>query len=259
MVTGCKILENHSVGTGGANGGEGGGFWGGGTNGSITNCTFSDNSAGTYGGGIEEEGLPTISGCTLSNNTGQFGGGGMSLDGPTTVSGCIFNYNTATGFTTPFGHHVSGSGGGIEDRWPENTVRDSSFNFNSAELGGGIAALTSLAFAGCTFTSNCAAQGGGIYNSDDGGTLDVRDSTFTGNTASDSGGGLYNLGTATLLNCTLSGNTAGSAGGGIFNGASGTLAVKDSTVLNNIAPSGADIYSLGVLILNDSTVGVIGP
>jgi hypothetical protein len=56
----------------------------------------------------------------------------------------------------------------------------------------------------------------------------------------------------------LSGNIAGS-GGGLFNGASGTLSVKDSTVLGNTAPSGADVYSLGVLSLDDSTVGVLGP
>ena len=89
--------------------------------------------------------------------------------------------------------------------------------------------------------------------------LEVQGSTFSLNTASDSGGGLYNLGTATLQECSLSKNTAGSAGGGIFNGSSGTLAVKDSTVLSNVAPFGADLYNLGALTLDDSTVGVIGP
>jgi predicted outer membrane repeat protein len=99
-------------------------------------------------------------------------------------------------------------------------------------------------------------DGGAIWAS---AAVDVRGGTFTSNTASDSGGGVYNLGTATLQQSTLSGNTAGSAGGGIFNGASGTLAVKDSTMTNNVAPSGADIYNLGGLTLDDSTVGVIGP
>ena len=54
-------------------------------------------------------------------------------------------------------------------------------------------------------------------------------------------------------------NTSGSKGGGIFNAASGTLTVKDSTVLNNVAPNEADVYNLGALTLDDSTVGVIGP
>jgi predicted outer membrane repeat protein len=83
--------------------------------------------------------------------------------------------------------------------------------------------------------------------------------TFSGNSASDSGGAIYNAGTATIQESTLSGNSAGSAGGGIFNTAFGTLALKDTTVLNDVAPSGADVYNLGSLTLDDSTVGVIGP
>ena len=83
---------------------------------------------------------------------------------------------------------------------------------------------------------------------------------FQDNSASDSGGAIYNQdSTATIQECTLSGNSACSAGGGLFNGAFGTLAVKDSTVLGNFAPRGADIYNLGALPLDDSTVGVIGP
>jgi hypothetical protein len=41
--------------------------------------------------------------------------------------------------------------------------------------------------------------------------------------------------------------------------AAGTAEVKDSTVLKNVALNGADIYNLGALALDDSTVGVIGP
>jgi hypothetical protein len=79
------------------------------------------------------------------------------------------------------------------------------------------------------------------------------------NIASDSGGGIYNLGTATVEESTVSGNSAGTAGGGIYNAASGTLLVKNSTVLHNVAPSGADIYNLGTLTLTGGTIGMIGP
>jgi hypothetical protein len=30
-------------------------------------------------------------------------------------------------------------------------------------------------------------------------------------------------------------------------------------VLGNVAPNGADVYNLGALTLDDSTIGVIGP
>jgi predicted outer membrane repeat protein len=109
------------------------------------------------------------------------------------------------------------------------------------------------------FTGNSATEGGGIYFGLSPGLLEVQGSSFSLNTARDSGGAVYNLGTATLQQSTLSGNSAANDGGGIFNGASATLTVKDSTVLNNTAPSGADLYNLGALILDDSTVGVIGP
>jgi hypothetical protein len=78
-------------------------------------------------------------------------------------------------------------------------------------------------------------------------------STLTVTNNNDSGRG-------SLRQAILAANAhAGADGGGIFNGASGALAVKDSTVLGNTASSGADIYNLGELALDDSTVGVIGP
>ena len=40
---------------------------------------------------------------------------------------------------------------------------------------------------------------------------------------------------------------------------SGMLTVDDSSVSGNVAPVGADLYKLGVVILKDSTVRVIGP
>jgi predicted outer membrane repeat protein len=126
---------------------------------------------------------------------------------------------------------------------PGVTVRDSVLSANSAVEGGGIYNFSGI------FDNNQLSNG----------TLEVQGSTFSGNTASDSGGAIYNLGTATIQQGTLSGNTAGSSGGGVFNAASGTLAVKDSTVLKNVAPLGADIYNLGSLTQDDSTVGVIGP
>jgi predicted outer membrane repeat protein len=116
-----------------------------------------------------------------------------------------------------------------------------------------------LTLSNSTLSSNSAIDGAGIFNT---GLLDVHGCKLSANTASDSGGGIYNVGpysAATIEQSNLSGNTAGSAGGGIFNAASGTLTIDDSIVLNNSAPLGADVFNLGALTLNDSTVGVLGP
>jgi predicted outer membrane repeat protein len=111
---------------------------------------------------------------------------------------------------------------------------------------------------GSVLTCNSATQGGGVYNTA-GATLDVHGSTFSANTASDSGGGIYNLATATVQQSSFSGNTADSDGGGIFNAASGTLTIDDSELLADLALLAADVYNLGTMLLHDSTIGVIGP
>jgi hypothetical protein len=230
----------------------------------INNCTLHDNHASVEGGAILNYGTATIEqGSTLSCNTAVFGGG-VENRGTLTVSGSTLAGNSATqgggihnhfgGTLTVAGTTLSGNvaieGGAIFNVGPEFgepggvlTVRDSCFGATVNVLG-------------TTFSGNSATSGAGIDNL---GALDVRGSTFTANAATDSGGGIYNLGTTTLQQCTLSGNTAGSKGGGIFNGAAAALVVKDSAVLHNVAPGGADIYNLGVLTLDDSTVGVIGP
>ena len=77
--------------------------------------------------------------------------------------------------------------------------------------------------------------GGGVYNND-GGTLTVTNSTFSGNAAGTRAGGIYNLGTLTVTNSTFSGNSASGAngsGGVIYN--DGTLTVTNSTFSGNIA------------------------
>jgi predicted outer membrane repeat protein len=200
----------------------------------VSASTVCGNSAAVGGGIFNIFGSATINRSTLSGNTAE-DGGGIDNGGTQTVSGCTLAGNTATGFDFG-GHHFAGEGGGLFNASDSTTtVRDSLFSGNFAELGGA------------------------IYNNAPYGVLVVRGSTFSGNSASDSGGAVYNnAGTVTVQESTLSGNSAGSAGGGIFNGASGALAVKDSTALTDVAPLGADLYSLGALALDDSTVGVIG-
>ncbi len=201
----------------------------------VSGSIFAGNTATLVGGGIDNaSGLLTVSRSTLSANSAG-SGGGISNDGALIVSSSTLSGNSATGFTIGIFHSV-GQGGAIDNVRDTTTVRDSFFSSNSADLGGAIYS------APASF-----------------GALVVQGSLFTDNTAGDSGGGIYNVGTATIQECTLSGNSAGSAGGGIFNGASGTLAIKDSVVSGNVAPSGADVYNLGALTLDDSTIGVIGP
>jgi len=112
-----------------------------------------------------------------------------------------------------------------------------------------------------TVADGSAIYGGGIYN--EGGTLNVNNSTFSGNTAggagfnSKGGGGIYNsrYGTLTVSNSTFSGNSAGdySGGGGIDNYI-GTVSVNNSTFSGNSAIRGGGIHSVfGTLTVSNST------
>ena len=82
----------------------------------------------------------------------------------------------------------------------------------AAVVGGAVISLVagyaSVGIIGLTVENGKAAEGGGIYN-DASALLAVRGSTFSGNTASVIGGGLCDVGKASLQECSLSGNTAG--------------------------------------------------
>jgi hypothetical protein len=249
-VSGCTLSGNSA-------GHDGGGIWNSGAL-TVSNSTLAGNFAdGDAGGGVMNCGTLTVNACTISGNSAAVGGGiynlgsatiqlGSTLWGNTadsggaianggtlTVSGCTLAGNIATGFDFG-GIHFPGRGGAINNGGTL-TIRDSLVIRNSAELGGA------------------------IYNNASDGMLDVRGSTFRDNSASDSGGALYNnAGTATVQESTLSCNSAGSNGGGIFNNSNGLLTIKDSTVTGNSAPSGADLFTLGAVTVDDSTVGVIG-
>ncbi len=102
-------------------------------------------------------------------------------------------------------------------------------------------------------------DGGGLKN--DGGTLTITNSTFSGNSTTGNwmGGGIFNyFGTVTITNSTFSGNSAtgDGSGGGISN--SGTLTVTKSTFSGNNASNsdfgGGGIFSdWGTATISNST------
>ncbi len=110
-------------------------------------------------------------------------------------------------------------------------------------------ALT-IARGQCSF----GCSGGGVVNN---GTLNVTNSTFSGNNASGSGGGILNNGTVNLTNSTFSGNGANNGGlnpnggGGIYN-AAGTLNFANTILANFTNNSGDCVMGGGTIGTNQN-------
>ena len=221
----------------------------------------------TTGGAIVNNGTTTITNSTFSNNTAtgsgfnnsDGSGGAIANTGTLTITGSTFSNNTAYGNATA--QSANGLGGAISSTSGSVTVTNSTFSGNNAQgiiqsgrggalynTGSSIMTVTNSTLSGNIATSSTTpAYGGAIDNN--GGTLNVTNSTFSGNTARNFSNGnegrggaiASDSGTATVTNSTLSGNTAqgsGSAiGGAIYvsgtSNTAGTLNLTNSTLSGN--------------------------
>ncbi len=117
----------------------------------------------------------------------------------------------------------------------------------AAQLGGGVYMFGTLSINNSTFLANQAVSSGGAI-SNNGGTLNIFGSTFQGNISQASagfGGGIDNFanGTVNLSNSTLTGNQA-YEGGALYS--NGTASITDTTIAGNLATFGGGVYNNNV-------------
>lgn len=221
----------------------------------VVNSTFTGNTATPYpasfGGAIFNEGTLTVINSTFTGNRAGNSGGG------------IYNQGTANVTNSAFSGNGGGkSGGAIKNFDGTVTITNSTFSGNSGGYGGAIHILNgNVSVTNSTLSGNYATSGSGgaIFNVN--GTLDVRSSTFVNNNAS-SGGAIYHQGTLYVTNSTFSGNSASARGGGVY-GVSGILSVINTTFSGNSAKPGANgggiangaVLSLINTIIANSTAG----
>ena len=116
------------------------------------------------------------------------------------------------------------------------------------------------ALTGVVFQNNIAGFGGGMYNAY-GCSHELTDITFSGNSATTLGGGIYSAGEITLTECTLTGNQS-LLGGGIYN--DGTLGILTNTTLtgNSASQDGGGVYVGDMTVdasnINSNTAGFGG-
>jgi CSLREA domain-containing protein len=222
----------------------------------LTNSRVSGNSATNSGGGIRNEGngTVTLTTSTISDNSAGFGGGGIvqfSFATLTLTNSRVSN-NSAGGGTEP------GLGGGIFVLSGGATLTNSMVTRNTAGFGGGLNnSGTFLTLRNSTVSGNTATEGtgGGIQNSS---PLTLTNSTVSGNTAR-GGGGIHNFGAVTLRNSTVARNTATQEGGGIFAAAIlfGRVTLTNSLVALNSASRGPDLLNQdGGVVARFSLLGI---
>ena len=216
----------------------------------VSNCTFSGNTALNLGGGMyNRESNPVISNCTfsynttfISNTTTISAGGGIYNDaGSATVSNCTFSNNTARA-----------NGGGIYNSQSTLVISNCNFTSNTASNGSGGGMFnegSTSTITGCVFSANVAndpggaGNGGGIYNFSSS-PATITNCVFSANTATNRGGGIRtegsSLGNSTITSCVFSANTAEAGGGGLTYTSQGSssITMRSCTFWNNTTPSG---------------------
>ncbi len=235
----------------------------------LDGVTVTDNIATNAGGGgiyASNATLNLIDSTISANQSGgsgdvRYGGGGIYLED---VFGRVQATLTRTSIVANQAPSNRGGGILISVHPPGNTVilalNDSTLASNHADGGGGGGLFSdhgTVSLNNTIVSGNVAKQAGGLANSS--GTITLNGSTIRDNTAVDyEGGGLLNEGigaTMTVLNSTISGNTAGQIGGGLHN-FRGTVALTNSTISGNMAATdGGGLYAYqGVTTLRFVTV-----
>ncbi|MCA9963880.1 MAG: CSLREA domain-containing protein [Anaerolineales bacterium] len=232
----------------------------------LANCSVSSSTAEKGGGIRNRAGALTVTSCTIEGNrTTIFGGGGINNEATLTVNDALFLNNTTDGGiigaaifngvgamltveNSTFQANTSSGSGGAVASTGSATITNSRFIDNrstSFTFGGGalfIYGASSMNITNSTFSGNQATKnGGGININQAASSLTVTNSTFYANTAGANGGSIWNAGTTTIINSILSANE-GVSGGGIYNNANQT------TLFNSIvagSTSGGDCLTNG--------------
>ena len=160
---------------------------------------------------------------------------------------------------------IDGSSDGINVTLNKLTLENGNgVGTNYSGAGGGLLIYTEGAnhatvnISDSTVSGNSSADGGGgIYNDARGGnsTLNISNSTISGNSATGGpgygeGGGIFNDGylggaTLTINNSTISGNSASQTGGGIWNQGNTTVAVGSTILAGNTVSGNESNYLTG--------------
>ena len=224
----------------------------------VSNTTVSNNSTTNQGGGIYHFGVGVLSvtDSTIQSNisSGSSGGGIYTRAPGTIINNSIIDGNSS-----------KAPGGGIMVEQNQNNNNPSTIEINDTTIsnnssteqgGGGIRNSSTATLVRVLITGNSSpVVGGGIEND---GSISVMDSNISNNDCTSNnfgGGGLFNVGTASLNNCVLQNNTSAASGGGILQFPNGTLILTQTTISDsNAQTNGGGIDNQGTMTVLSSTI-----
>ena len=237
----------------------------------LGSAAFTQNSAGSYGGAIINEGDVRFNGPVsfVENTAGKIGGAVCNLNTLNMAAESTFSKNTA------------GVGGGFYNEGIASLGKASFIENAAADGGGAVFNVHQLTFAdGAVFSGNSATDGGAVYNDfsedKDGNAVSAGSlafnggARFIGNTASGLGGAIYNTRSITLnpgagQEIVFSGNTDSTGSNAIFMGDGSSLDITGDgkVVFNDALSSQSATPALkktgsGELLLNASMDGFLG-
>ena len=208
---------------------------------------------------------------SLSNQTIKLTSGQLVINKSLTIQGPGAGQLSVSGGNTSRVFEVFGANTNVMLSGLTITQGNGRGNLDSGE-GGGILNTNSstLTISGCTLSNNRATDyGGGIYNL--GATLNIVNSTLSGNIVNNAssgggeGGGLCSVGlgcAVSITDCTLTHNTAGFEGGGIWI-ISTRMTISGSTLSGNTARvDGSAVHnsaSANMLTVTDSIFSANSP
>lgn len=218
----------------------------------IANGGASLDSGSVVGGCIWSQGAielvdSVVTGCELTTKDGTALGGGVYARSGLYLTGATLTGNLA--WATGTG---SAKGGGAYSKQrlyahystvSGNTAKYDTYNATTS-AGGGLYAASTVTIQSSVIDGNKAGLGGGIEIHSNGGSATVGhliNSTVSGNTAANGGGGVATNAIIEIDNSTIAFNSAQSqtGGGGVLVGGSQPIGLYSTIVANNSAPSGA--------------------
>ncbi|MCK4341939.1 MAG: right-handed parallel beta-helix repeat-containing protein [Phycisphaerae bacterium] len=276
---GTAIIDGFTITAGNADGDFqqgyefGGGMYNDGGSPTLTNCTFSGNSAASGGGGMYNYvGSSTVTNCTFSENVADYAGGilcsgtltnctisgngngGVRCSGTTTLYDCIISSNndygiSCTGNITLSNCTVSSNDGeGILYHSVDSGLISDCTIIDNASIGISLTYSSSISVVNCNIMNN---RGPGVSVGDNTSNITISDCQICNNSTSESGGGIICGGDALIEECMITGNSA-DIGGGVY--CFSDARVSDCTIIANSAESGGGALCAGNAVLSNCVI-----